>query len=335
MKNLLIIIFCFAIFPLNCFSFSFEKFAKEFSEENNSEKIYTISLENGDVLSGFIIEIINYQNNSSEKNPEVNKENPDEENINISNIILKTSFDEIIIYEDEVINISEKKISIHPNHSMFIMPTANPISDNHFIGNYELAVFYGGIGITDWVSITGGGSILPSTNLDETYFDDQISLINAKVSFPKIGAENSSNVVLALGANLGWLGDNNKMLHLFALGTYNSKELSNSSFTAGLFYKLGYQDYPSTIYLLDRGFAFDYQDGAFGICAGFDHRFRTRSDLALVMEVWNSDVTRPTNTAILLGLRLAGRNFTSTFGIMASTQPFAFPFVSFCWSPFN
>jgi hypothetical protein len=319
------------------FAFSFEKFAEKYQQNDNSNVKYRVLLQNGDIVSGYIIELLVADTNQSNfkkildsndilKN-KINK--TIQQNTEIFCIMMNTLLGEMIIYADEIKNITMQKDSEQPNHSIFIMPTANPIKKNHFIGNYELAFFYTGIGFGD-CSITAGRSIIPLTTSD-----NQISVVNAKVSLPRIGAEDSSNATFAVGGNFLWLGSHNKVFHLYAIGTYNSLELDNSNFTCGIFYKIGYQDYPSTIRLFDRIFNFDYPDGAFGICAGFDRRFSTRRDLSLIAEIWNADVTRPTNTAILVGLKLSGKNFSSTFGLTVVTEPIAFPFFNFIWTPFN
>ena len=344
---LLLTIFCFlTAINYEILAFSFEKFAEQYHKQDNTHIKYSVLLTNGDVISGYITEVSIYDtlndfNNSINDNTTPTNDNQintnqkykynkkNQTNEQIFYVIIETSLGELIIYSDEIRKISALSDSYHPNHSLFIMPTANSIKNNHFISNYELAFFYVGFGISDLLSITGGRSILPFTTVD-----NQISMINAKLTLPSISID-ASNFVFALGLNCGWVTTYNSMLHLYAIGTYNSIDLHNSNFSFGVFYKIGNQDYPSTIRLFDRIIAFDYPDGAFGICAGFDSRFSSRRDLSLVTEIWNSDITRPTNTAILLGLKLSSRNFSSTFGITLVTEPIVFPFFNFIWTPFN
>lgn len=316
-----------------CEAFSLKNFALKYYKNNNNLLEYSIILNNGDIISGNITECVTNTNSDINQNTNIHKNN---QNIDIKNeypyIVIKAFDNEVnvVLYEDEIADIIEKIHDLHQNHSLYIMPTANPIKNNCFIGNYEIALFYGGFGLTDWISITAGHSIIPSTNANE-----QISVVNAKFSFPNIVKEDSSNIAIAVGTNIGWINLSNKMFHLFAIGTYNSSSLNNSNFSFGVFYKLGYQDYPSTVRLAGRTFTFNYPDGSIGLCAGFEKRFAARKELSLLLEIWNSDITRPTNTGILTGLRLSHRNFYTDFGFAVFTQPFVAPFFSFVWMPFN
>ncbi|MCL2313591.1 MAG: hypothetical protein FWC41_14140 [Firmicutes bacterium] len=326
------------LFSATVFSFSLKNFAEHFHKDNNNFVEYTVLLKNGDMISGKIIEIFNenYDANIADTNNEIDLQKSIQQvkNRHLALIINSNLLGEIIIYEDEIVNIKAKKTDTRQNHSLYLMPTANPISNNHFIGNYELVLIYGGIGLTDWVSLTAGHTMIP-----ETRPSDQISLVNVKVSSPAIFDKNhiyGSNIRFALGGNLAWVNSHNKMFHLYGVATFNSFYTNNSNFSVGVFYKAGYQDYPSTVRFFDRPpMAFDYPDGSFGMCAGLERRFPTRKDLSLIMEVWNSDVMNAANTAILLGFRLSGAKVYADFGISFFTQPFAIPFFSFVWMPFN
>ncbi len=279
-----------------------------FAERYDMHKEYTVWLQNGDILSGKILEII--------------EDTPKETGIKMQTLVgIVTIYD----YEINKIVLTE---NIPPsNNRVFIMPTANPIGSNHFAGLYEVLFLYAGIGITDWVSITGGHSFIPKTEPH-----DQLSVLNAKVSSPKIymKEDKSTHLRFAAGMNFAWLNNNNRLTHIFGIGTYNME--SNSHVSFGMFYKSGNQEIPFPVYVLDTSFVVDYSDGAFGISAGADVKFSNRKDLSFIGEIWNSDVTNPTNTAFLLGLRLSGRNFSSDFGLFISTAPYWIPFISFVWT---
>lgn len=295
----LFIVLLFFLYENNLVAFSFEKFQNTY----NYSTEYTVWLLNGDLISGFV--------DFLEK---------DEEQV----LQLQTIVGKIIIYEDEILKIMPTKILQATNNRTFIMPTANPISNNHYVGVYELLMPYAGVGITDWVSISGGRSVLPRTSQS-----DQISLINSKISFPKINFIDSTSVVFALGTNFVWLNNDNLLTHLFGIATYNTQDCSTVSFA--MYYKLGNQEYPSIVHLVNENFMLNYPDGAFGISASTEVKFSQRKDLSFIGEIWNSNITKPTNTAILLGLRLSGRNFSSDFGLSVFTSPLVVPFANFIW----
>ena len=327
-----LVVSLFLLANISCFGFSLEEFKEHFHKYNNNLLEYSVLLKNGDIISGKIIEVmvndewLMVNEGSSQANSNNNQAT--------NHLKIETFAGIITIYEDEIIKIKIKKGDTRQNHSLYLMPTANPIGNNHFIGNYELVLIYGGVGITDYFSLTAGHTMIP-----ETRPGDQISLINAKVSLPPITDNKHSlgaNLRFALGANLAWINAHNKMLHLYGIATFNSFYTNNSNFSVGMFYKAGYQEYPSTVRIMDRPpMTFDYPDGAFGICAGIERRFETRKDLSMIFEIWNSDVANAANTAILLGFRLSGSKVYADFGLSVFTQPFALPFFSFVWMPFN
>ncbi|MDR0927667.1 MAG: hypothetical protein LBO69_07880 [Ignavibacteria bacterium] len=318
-KLILISILILATNISQCFAFSISKFANLYDTEDNAKETYIVSLRNGDVFTCNILDCIDAPDN---------KQNPDNF---IPYILIRLYERDLILYEDEILDINIKKYANTLTNQLYLLPTANPISNNHFIGNWELMLFYGGIGITDWVSITAGRTILPYTTGEQ-----QVSLVNAKVSFPTIGDVDSSNLAIAIGGNMAWLNAHNRLLHFYGVATYNSLELYNSNFTFGFFYKLGYGDYYDNVHFFDgRNYPFDYADGGFGLCAGFERRLEKRKDLSLIMEIWNADVASSFNTGFLFGLRLKGKHLRSDFGLAVFTNPFVLPFCSFVWTPFS
>ena len=194
------ILFYLAIFIFSTRNILCSVSLKELEQTFIADKEYIIWLKNGDMLSGNILGFIELTD------PE------------LSSINFETLFGTFRIYEDEIkkIILAEKRVS--GNHRTFIMPTANPIENNHFIGSYELLSFYGGFGISNWLSVTAGHTLLPSfpsnslTNTS-TEGNSQIALVNCKFSLPKLKFSDSTSVNFALGANLSWLNTHNKMLH--------------------------------------------------------------------------------------------------------------------------
>jgi hypothetical protein len=127
------------------------------------------------------------------------------------------------------------------------------------------------------------------------------------------------------------------MHHLYGIATYNFDNYYNpTNVSAGVFYKVGYQEFPELTSLFGRPpFLFNYPDGSFGLCGSFERHFSSRKDLSLLLEIWNTDVVNAANTGILLGFRLAGSKIYADFGLAVFTSPFVAPFFSFVWMPFS
>lgn len=327
----LLIIFFILTINYKTFPFSLTTFKENFKDETTN---YYVKLNNGDVISGNIIATINsiqelnafLGNNTENSIPTTEKFIPF--------IIINTFEEEIFVYEDEIMTINERKNNINTfqeqSHSYFLLPTANPIANKHSIGNYEIFFLYGGIGILDILSVSAGYSFIPFTTTS-----DQITIINTKFSTPAIKLQNvSANINFAAGINYAQVNNNNKLIHIFGLATYNFISPNPANATIGIFYKAGKQDFPSTARLFGYEFPFNYVDGAFGITGGFEKHLNTRKDLSLLFEIWNADIVNAANTAIMLGFRLSGKNLYADFGLSVFTIPFVAPFFSFVWMPF-
>lgn len=276
-----------------------------FFDELERGKEYVVRLINGNILSG---ELIDFDENEAF-------------------IKLKTIIGNTKIFRNEIKEIRDiKEINRH-SHRIFLQPTALPVSDNHFIGNYELGMVYFGFGISDFLSFTAGQTFIPTLR-----WEQQASLINAKVTFmndriPSIDA----NLALAGGVNVGFLNHDNRLLHYYFVGSYVGDK---SILTASLYYKTGSDDV-YTIKLEGEKQELVYPNGTFGIGLGLDTKFSEWTDVHFIGELWNNDVNKPTQTAILLGLRHANTRFAADFGIVFVTEPMVFPFISFTWTPFN
>ncbi|MFC2130355.1 hypothetical protein ACFLSQ_02860 [Bacteroidota bacterium] len=273
----------------------------------NKNQKFIIELVNGDILSGYVVEMVSH--------PE------DGDGIKFS-----TELGTATIYEDQIKKIKMEKEHYRHNHRIFLLPTAEPIDNNHFIGNFELMLFYAGAGISDWVSITAGRSFIPGIRSDQ-----QISLINTKVTVMEMPLNSTKKLSLALGANLGFVNHDNRLIHYYGVSTLT---LNRSAVTAALFYKAGSEDY-YRVNVWNNSIDLNYTDGSFGIALGLDTKFSDIHDLHFIGELWNSDVTKPTNTAVMLGLRLCNSKFSADFGLSFFTVPFVAPFCSFVWTPFN
>jgi len=284
---------------------SLANFKKDF--DINSE--YTVYLTNGDMISGKIIELLY---DADETDPIA---------IKLSSIV-----GIIKIYEDEIQRIYCSKFLSAGTNRAFIMPTANPVGSKFSLASYELFALYSEVGILDLVSITGATTLIPKL---VDYESENVSFVNAKISLPKLKFQDSSSVTFALGANAVFLGAND-LYHIYGLATYNTQDASQV--TAGLFYKIANQDLPMGFSFFGKNMLIDYPDNTFGISANTEVNFSNRKDLFFIGEFWNSDLSKPTNSIIILGLRLKGRNFSSDFGLLLSTQPFLAPVINFMWT---
>ncbi len=302
MKKILIIFFFLA---LNIHLFAEEGILKNISISTEIE--YAIILNNGDILTGYILEFTR-----NEKNGE--------------GIKFDTELGEAIIFEKQIKRIYPVEESNRHSHRVFLLPTAKPIGNNHFIGAFELLFFYAGFGIGDIVSITAGRTVVPQIRADE-----QFMTLNGKVTLLTENFDNiNRSLSLAVGGNLAFINDRNRLVHYYGVGTF---ELSRTSLHASVFYKAGSQDI-NDLYFGVNHIEMLYPNGAFGIGLGVDSRLSNTHGLYFIGELWNNNIQQPTNTAILLGLRLCNQNFSAEFGLSFFTTPFFAPFTSFVWTPF-
>jgi len=268
---------------------------------------YVLRLKNGDLLTGYIVEIINH--------PEEGE-----------GIKFDTQIGIATVYANQIVEIFEKKEYYRHSHRIFLLPTADPIGNDHFIGAFELMFFYAGIGIGDWLSMTGGRSVIPFLPSEQ-----QITVGNIKFSAPEFAIDTTGlSFGLAGGINMAFLNHDNRFVHYYGSATIN---FETTSITGSVFYKAGSADY----YLLDiDNSIYDviYPDGSFGIGMGIDTEISSRHGLHFIGELWNSDVNKPTNSGVLLGLRIFNSNFSADFGVSFFMQPFVAPFASFVVTPF-
>lgn len=306
-KSKRILILSFLI--IGFFIFNLSNVFSQIIDKNNIkyDKEYIVRLKNGDIFSGFIAEYVT-----------------DEEEGD--GIKFKTALGKTTIYFFQIAEINLKEEFYKHTHRVFLLPTAEPISNNHFIGNFELLLFYGGFGIGDIVSVTAGSTVVPTLERKE-----QFSTLNLKFTVYNERFEDmDSKAAFAIGGNLAFINHNNNFQHLYAVASFTGPK---SIITGGFFYKLGTQNN----YELKFGREFlnaNYFNGSFGVGLGLDTKFASSKDLHFIGELWNTDIASPTNTAVLLGLRLNNTRFSADFGLAFFTQPFAVPVFSFVWTPF-
>lgn len=273
------------------------------------EYLYLIELKNGDIFTGYIVEMIN--------SPEQGE-----------GIKFSTELGTATIYFNQLKSIDLYQDYYKHNHRIFLLPTAEPIRNNHFIGNFELALFYGGFGVYDIISVTAGRSLIPGIKSEH-----QITVGNIKFTFLTIPLDliNKKKLIFSGGINLGLVNHNNRLIHYYGTGTLS---LDRTTINASLYTKYGNHDV-YRIYFGENALDMNYANGSFGLAVGIDTRFSDFHYLHFIGELWNSDISKPTNSAVFLGLRIANSNFSSDFGLAFFTQPFVVPFCSFVWTPFD
>jgi hypothetical protein len=279
----------------------------EFDELQESEVTeYILRLTNGDILTGKIVEITEDEGEPFLK--------------------LKSSIGTATIYQNQIVEIRLKEEYYRHNHRVFIMPTAEPIGDNHFVGLFELFFGYAGVGIYDFASITAGRTLVPGIPAN-----DQLTLYNAKATVYEIPRNNAfGSLHFALGVNVATIGKE-MLSNVYGVATLAGER---THLTGMLFFKSSGSDI-FDINLGNYGVATArYATGSVGIGLGWDTKFSTRYDTHVFSELWNSDVTRPTNTAFLVGIRQTNSDVSMDFGLAFFTQPAVAPFVSFTWTPF-
>ena len=270
-------------------------------------KEYIVRLSNGDLLSGKLTEFIE----SDERG---------------EGIRLKTMLGEAVIYESEIKNILTYEENFRHDHRVFIMPTAEPIGNNHFIGAFDLLFFYGGFGITDYFSATIGRTTVPGL-----YEGQQGFMMNLKSTvYQQYWESMYGKFSLAVGYNLAFLNDDNRFTHLYLASTFR---LRRTGFTMDVYYKSGSKDYYE-LSIQDEFHPFVYEDGTFGLGLGVDTKFSDRHGLYFISELWITDVYDPGQSAATAGLRVANSAFAADFGLALFPSPGIMPYMSFVWTPF-
>jgi hypothetical protein len=270
---------------------------------------YYLRLINGDVLSGVLVDVFD-----DEEHGEAVK--------------LKTAIGTATIYAEQIAELTPMD-EVYPHaHRIFIMPTADPIGNNHFVGLYELFFLYGGVGIADIVSITAGRTIVPLIPSS-----DQISTVNIKATlYREDNKTMPGHISFALGANLAWLNAPNQLLNMYGVATFTG---ARARISGVLFYKATGED----VITLNGGTIgstlLNYERGSVGIGVGLDTKLTDgRYDIHVIGELWNHNIARPTNTAVMLGFRLWNTTFSADFGLTFFTAPAVVPVANFVWTPF-
>ena len=240
---------------------------------------------------------------------------------NDTTLTIQTEFNTIVVPKSliqEFIPVDGPYLK-RPQH--FLMPSASPNGPGGFISNYELGFLYGGVGFGYGATITAGMTIVPGFSVSSQLFH-----ANAKFT-----VERSENVEVALGATYTFITTREPYAHLYAVTT---TPLGEGRWSAMLFYKVSGDD-RAPVEL--HGFGDDttrftlFYEGALGVALGGDAPAFGRDDMAFFAEIWNNDVTKPQNTASVVGIRLFNEILSADFGVALIAAPTVAPVMSFTW----
>ncbi len=275
-------------------------------EPSDSKKHY-VRLKNGDILTGYILDIVT----------------DDKEGAGIK---MKTAIGIATIYASQIADIRPQEEANRHTHRLYIMPTAEPIGNNHFISNFEGVFLYAGVG-WKFLSVTAGRTFVPTVPGSE-----QFSLVTAKATvYQGDNDYMAGGVSIALGGSLAFLNAKNALQHVFGAATFT---MTKTKLTGLVFYKAGAQDfYTATAGTLGTANV-KYPNGAFGLGIGIDTKLSEWNDLRFIAEGWNNDIAVPFNSAALIGIRISNTSISADFGIAVFTAPAFVPCVSFAWTPF-
>jgi len=276
----------------------------------DDDVIYYIRLTSGDILTGPIREISSDSSGTS--------------------LRIYSQIGKARVYIREIKYVGTYTAAYRQKHRTYIMPTAAPIGKDHFIGVWELAFLYAGAGISDFLSITAGRSVIPSVPGDQ-----QVNVVNIKATLHQApnGLLEEGMQYYAAGVNGTWLNDVNFLGHLYAVATFTGRRTSVSTM---LFAKIvGKDDYIVSAGTLFNQFRFPYANGAIGVGLSLDSRMEHFHDMHFLAEVWTADITRPAGTALFVGVRINNTSFSSDFGITVANGPLILPTVSVAWTPFK
>lgn len=275
----------------------------------HSPMLYYFRLKNGDILSGRIFDYI------------VDKENG-------PGIRLQTEIGKATLYEYQISEIKPLGAVNKHTHRSSLLPTAEPIGDNHYFGLYELIVPAVGFGITEYFSFIAARSIIPGI-----FPNEQISLLNGKVTIlnEKMYSTKDHTVSMAFGWNSLWINTINNINHAYFVTTYESYSVRASAL---LMLKIGGPDSYVATFSPYTAFNVFAQRNSAGAGLTTDIKFNDTHDLYAFGEVWMNSFQGGNSTNILAGIRMADTRISADIGFLFTTAPGLVPIAIFTWTPF-
>ncbi|HLP28788.1 MAG TPA: hypothetical protein VK147_09115 [Candidatus Didemnitutus sp.] len=276
--------------------------------EFDTELDYYVRLVNGDVVSGPVSETASDSVGAY--------------------IRIKTPFGRAKIYAAEISWIGLLEESYRARNRGLILPTAEAIKSDHYIALVEGVMPTLGVGIANFMSITGGRTVVPGIG-----WQNQFSTVNIKgtVYEGKNGLVEGGKQIYAFGVNGSWINDVNFMGHIYGVATFTGKRTRISTMIHAKV--AGKESYVVSGGTLFDPFTFPYANGTIGVAFMMDVRFPEMHDLHFLGELWNADLTRPSQSALFLGLRQCNTAMTFDFGLTLLPGPNVAPALAVSWTP--
>jgi hypothetical protein len=276
--------------------------------EIDTEVEYYVRLTNGDVVTGFLSDV------SADKQG--------------ARIQMKMAVATITIYAKDIAWIGTREQAYRSRNRGFVIPTAEPIGNDFYIGVISGAIPTVGFGLFDVGSIVFARSFIPGLSMRE-----QFSLINLKATVYQAenGLIEGGRQFYAIGINGSWINDVNFIGHLYGVGTFTG---TRSRVSTVLFSKsFGRDDYTVNLGSLGSSFRFPYASGTFGVGLMIDVRFPEFNDLHAMAELWGVDIARPAQSVFVLGLRKVNTSTTMDFGLGLFPGGIVAPVINFVYTP--
>lgn len=240
---------------------------------------------------------------------------------------LRTAVGTATIDLEQIAEICLQERFYRHNHRLLLMPSAEPVRTNHSVMSIGMLSLGVAVGISDIVSVFALRTIVPAIPSSH-----QVSLINAKATILQAPFQQLDGYLsVAVGGNLAWLNAPNQLQHVWAAATFTRVR---SRLTVLTFYNLSTHDVYQIQVGTFGGITMRYASGAVGFGLGLDVQMPARDDLHVLAELWNSDLTRPYQTMVVVGVRLANTAVCLDAGVGISSLPVVVPLAAVSWTPF-
>ena len=276
--------------------------------EIDTEIEYYIRLANGDVVTGYLSAVTTDKQGAR--------------------VLMKTSVATISIYAADIAWIGTREQAHRARNRGFVVPTAEPIGRDFYIGVTSAAIPTVGFGLFDIGSVVLARSFIPGLSMRE-----QLSLVNLKATVyeGENGLVETGRQFYAVGINGTWLNDVNFIGHLYGVATFTG---TRSRVSSVVFSKaFGRDDYTVNLGTLGSSFRFPYANGTFGVGLMIDVRFPEFHDLHAMAELWGVDIQRPAQSVFVLGLRKVNTATTFDFGLGLFPGGALAPVINFAYTP--
>ncbi len=298
---MLVIVSCITVLSAD------DKFPLE-NFDPDPELIYYVRTINGDVLSGLTTQV--------------------KEDGKGNYIELTTINGRIRIYEENIAWIGLYIDSYRADSRGLLIPNAEPIGNDSYIGITEAVMPTVGIGYTPYLNIVAGRTIIPGIGAE-----NQFSLVNIKSTLYEAenGLVEGGKQFYAVGFNASWVGDVNFIGHVYGAATFTGKR---TRVTTLVHWKaVGKDVYTVSTGSLASPFQFPYINGTLGVGLMMDIRFPELHDVHLLGELWGADISRPSQSGLFVGLRQTNNQLTYDFGLGLLPRGVLVPIVNFAWTP--